>query len=83
VGGAGSVYGTVIGAIVIGALPVLIQEYGDNIPFVSSQNVGAFSDIVVASLLVVTLITQPAGIAGMIAEVRARVCHRSDVPHGS
>ncbi|MFN8035749.1 MAG: branched-chain amino acid ABC transporter permease [Acidimicrobiia bacterium] len=66
VGGIGTVYGTMIGAVIIGALPVLVHEYGTNLPLVDAQTVGAFSDIVVAAVLVLTLLTQPSGIAGTL-----------------
>lgn len=76
VGGIGTVYGTAIGAIIIAALPTVVTEYGANIPGVSDHLVTIFSGMIVAAVLVVTLITQPAGIAGSIQRLKSRNLRR-------
>jgi branched-chain amino acid transport system permease protein len=83
VGGIGTVYGTMIGALVIGSLPVLVTEYGENLPFVSTQTVGAVRDIVVAAILVITLLTQPYGVAGTIRKLKTRRLRGSDSSAGA
>jgi branched-chain amino acid transport system permease protein len=77
VGGIGTVYGTALGAIVIAALPTIVDEYGANIPGVSDHLVTIFSGMIVAAVLVTTLITQPSGIAGAIQRLRTRSLRRA------
>jgi branched-chain amino acid transport system permease protein len=65
VGGMGTVYGPVLGAAVVFALPTVIQ----NLPFVATQggrvSPGDISSIAYGVLIMAFLITEPAGLAGL------------------
>lgn len=65
VGGIGSMSGTIVGAVLIAAIPKLVNDYGTEVPFVSPGSLVSYGSIVVAALLVITLITQPGGIAAL------------------
>lgn len=95
VGGLGTIYGAVIGALLLGPLPELVQEFAGlfdfTIPIVDRPLVGdspadngifsaaSFSEILFGVLLVVFLIFAPEGIAGMIRRLRRRLAGRSNV----
>lgn len=77
VGGLGTVYGTVIGALVIGSLPRMVSVFSTSLPFIAQPgkpglSAFTFSNLVFSGLLVVTLILQPNGFAGVIGRFRAR-----------
>ena len=83
VGGIGTVYGTVVGAVIIGGLPTLINEFSNQIPYLTASTISAFQGIVFALLLVVTLLLEPWGFAGAVWRIRTRRLRREMVPDAS
>lgn len=93
VGGMGTVYGAIVGALLLGPLPELVKEFvsvldvtvpGLNRPLVSDTvaaeplfSTSAFSEVVFGLLLVLALLFQPQGIAGLVRSVRAWFSGRS------
>jgi branched-chain amino acid transport system permease protein len=85
VGGIGTIYGSVLGALLVGALPRIIDEFvPDNwfVPFVHWQLVtkdptktgfskGALGTTIYALLIIVFLMLQPRGLAGIWRRVQA------------
>lgn len=87
VGGLGSLYGVVVGALFVGPLQDLVTEYADlfsfNVPVFDEPLVQetatspglfsapVFSQILFGVLLILFLIFQPRGVAGMIGDARA------------
>ena len=93
VGGMGTVYGAIVGALLLGPLPELVKEFvsildvtvpGLGRPLVSDTvaaeplfSTSAFSEVLFGVLLVLALLFQPQGIAGLVRSVRARFAGRS------
>jgi branched-chain amino acid transport system permease protein len=93
VGGLGTIYGAVLGALLLGPLPELVNEFigvfDFTIPIVDRPLVSetsadggiftaaSFSEILFGVLLVVFLMFAPDGIAGMIRKLRRRLANRS------
>ena len=83
VGGLGTIYGSVLGAIVVGALPRLIENLGQHVdlPFVYGDKGGSGGVISVYSLnqmlfgllIVVFLLIEPRGLAAVWQRLRAYV----------
>ena len=87
VGGLGTVYGAVVGALLLGPLPELVKEFvsildvtvpGLGRPLVSDVvaaepifSTAAFSEVLFGLLLLVALLFQPQGIAGLLRSLRA------------
>jgi branched-chain amino acid transport system permease protein len=81
VGGIGTMYGPVLGAILVGALPKLIDLYATSIPLLnkivttdpnkSGFTKGALSTVIYALLIIVFLVLEPRGLAGIWRRVRA------------
>ena len=81
VGGIGTMYGPVLGALLVGALPKLIDQYATSLPLLSSIVVtdpsksglskGALSTILYALLIIVFLVFEPRGLAGIWRRVQA------------
>jgi branched-chain amino acid transport system permease protein len=81
VGGIGTIYGSVLGAILIGALPKLIDEYASSLPLVSSIvtddpsksgfTKGALGTAIYAVLIIVFLVLEPRGLAGIWRRIQA------------
>jgi branched-chain amino acid transport system permease protein len=75
VGGIGTMYGPVLGAVLVGALPKIIDQYATQLPLVSSivttdptksgLSKGALSTILYALLIIVFLVFEPRGMAGI------------------
>jgi branched-chain amino acid transport system permease protein len=80
VGGIGTVYGTVVGAVIIGGLPTIINEFSNHIPYLTASTISAFQGIVFALLLVVTLLLEPWGFAGAVRRLKTRNLRRAMVP---
>jgi branched-chain amino acid transport system permease protein len=92
VGGLGTIYGAVLGALLLGPLPELVNEFVGvfdftipiiDRPLVSETGSGngiftaaSFSEILFGVLLVVFLMFAPDGIAGMIRKLRRRLANR-------
>ena len=88
VGGLATIHGAVIGALILGPLPELVGEnlglLDFTVPILDKPLVGetaadggvftaaAFSEILFGVLLIVFLLFQPTGIAGMTRQLRAR-----------
>jgi branched-chain amino acid transport system permease protein len=77
VGGIGTIYGPIIGALLVGALPAIIDEFAGQLPFVSSSatepgiSKPALKALLYAVLIIVFLVTEPNGLAGIWRRVRA------------
>jgi branched-chain amino acid transport system permease protein len=77
VGGIGTIYGSILGAILIGALPRIIDEFADSFPFVTSDPAkagftkGALSTALYAVLIIVFLVLEPRGLAGIWRRIQA------------
>lgn len=71
VGGIGTIYGPIIGAILVGAMPALIDEFADQLPFVSASatesgiSKPALKALLYAVLIIVFLVTEPNGLGGI------------------
>ena len=83
VGGLGSVYGPVIGALFVGALPRVIEEYSDSIPGVAAGGgddgfitVFALNQVLFGLLVIGFLVLEPRGLAHLATRVRQRVNRR-------
>ncbi|MCB0994215.1 MAG: branched-chain amino acid ABC transporter permease [Acidimicrobiales bacterium] len=89
IGGLGTLYGAVVGALILGSLPEILKEYADKLAFdipiwgkplvkETATSDGLFStavlsEIVFGLLLVGFLVLQPRGVAGMIDWARTRL----------
>lgn len=84
VGGLGSVYGPVIGALFVGALPRVIEEHSDSIPGVAAGGgddgvitVFALNQVLFGLLVIGFLVLEPRGLAHLGQRVRMRFQRRS------
>ncbi len=81
VGGIGTMYGPILGALLVGALPKLIDQYATSLPLIkdvvttdpakSGLSKGALSTIIYALLIIVFLVFEPRGLAGIWRRVQA------------
>ncbi|TCO64554.1 branched-chain amino acid ABC transporter permease [Actinocrispum wychmicini] len=78
VGGLGTVFGSVLGAIFVGALPALIDRFAADIPGVQTSvggpgfiSVFALNQAIFGVLIVVFLVFEPRGLAGIWLRVKA------------
>jgi branched-chain amino acid transport system permease protein len=81
VGGIGTMYGPVLGAILVGSLPKLIDQYATSLPLLnkivttdptkSGFTKGALSTVIYALLIIVFLVFEPRGLAGIWRRVQA------------
>jgi branched-chain amino acid transport system permease protein len=71
VGGIGTIYGSVLGAILVGALPALIDRFAGSLPLVTEDptktgiSKGALGTVIYAVLIIVFLVLEPRGLAGI------------------
>lgn len=84
VGGLGSVYGPVLGALFVGSLPRVIEEYSDKIPGVASGagddgiiTVFALNQLLFGILIIGFLIAEPRGLTALFRRIALRVNQRS------
>lgn len=84
VGGLGSVYGPVLGALFVGSLPRIIEEYSDKIPGVASGagddgiiTVFALNQLLFGVLIIGFLIAEPRGLTALFRRIALRVNQRS------
>ncbi|WP_216211911.1 branched-chain amino acid ABC transporter permease [Amycolatopsis aidingensis] len=77
VGGLGTIFGSVLGAIFVGALPALIDRYSDAIPGVRTSvggegfiSVFALNQAIFGLLIVLFLVLEPLGLAGIWLRVK-------------
>jgi branched-chain amino acid transport system permease protein len=80
VGGMGSVYGPVLGALFVGSLPRIIEEYSDSIPGVSANagdsgfiTVFALNQILFGLLIIGFLIAEPRGLTALVSRLLGRI----------
>jgi branched-chain amino acid transport system permease protein len=78
VGGLGTIFGSILGAIFVGALPALIDRYSESIPGVSTRvgddgfiSVFALNQAIFGLLIVLFLVLEPRGLAGIWLRVKA------------
>ena len=78
VGGLGTIFGSILGAIFVGALPALIDEYSSVIPGVATEaggdgfiSVFALNQAIFGLLIVLFLVFEPRGLAGIWFRVKA------------
>ncbi|MET0135971.1 MAG: branched-chain amino acid ABC transporter permease [Kibdelosporangium sp.] len=78
VGGLGTVFGSILGAIFVGALPALIDRFGEAIPGVRTSvggdgfiSVFALNQAIFGLLIVLFLVLEPRGLAGIWLRVKA------------
>jgi branched-chain amino acid transport system permease protein len=78
-GGLATIFGPIIGAIVIGALPKIINQYSDKIPFVTSAtgsgggiiSAASLNNIIYGLLIVGFLVFEPRGLAAVWLRIKA------------
>ncbi|MDO8506191.1 MAG: branched-chain amino acid ABC transporter permease, partial [Candidatus Limnocylindria bacterium] len=76
VGGVGTVYGSVFGALFIVLIPHLVEQLSPLLPFVSASGSGAgvtvftLNQIIFGLLIIGFLVAEPAGLAGIWARLR-------------
>ena len=81
VGGIGTIYGPILGAVLVGALPRLIDQYATSLPFVSKIVTtdptksgftrGALGTVIYALLIIIFLVFEPRGLAGIWRRIQA------------
>lgn len=84
VGGLGSVYGPVLGALFVGSLPRIIEEYSDSIPGVAAGagddgfiTVFALNQVLFGLLIIGFLIAEPRGLTALFRRIALRVNQRT------
>jgi branched-chain amino acid transport system permease protein len=77
VGGLGSVFGAVIGAVFVGSLPRIIEEYSGSLPGVAADagsegviTVFALNQMLFGALIVAFLVVEPHGLAAIWARIK-------------
>ncbi|MGH2847845.1 MAG: branched-chain amino acid ABC transporter permease [Thermoleophilaceae bacterium] len=77
VGGVGTIFGSVLGALFLGGLPSLIERYSDSIPGVSTGaggegfiSVFSLNQVIFGALIVLFLIFEPRGLAAIWLRVK-------------
>lgn len=74
VGGLGTIYGSIIGALIVVGLPNVISKYSSSIPFLSTSGrltVDSFNNLLFGVFIVVFLLLEPLGIANIFRRVKA------------
>ena len=77
VGGVGTVYGSVLGAVFVGGVPQLVSRYSDSIPFVAHHagakglTVFQLNQAIFGALIVLFLVLEPHGLAAVWRRVKA------------
>jgi branched-chain amino acid transport system permease protein len=78
VGGVGTIFGSVLGALFLGGLPALIEQYSDSIPGVASGasddgfiSVFTLNQAIFGLLIVLFLVFEPRGLAAMWLRAKA------------
>ena len=77
IGGIGTTYGPVLGALLVGVIPKLVDSVATDLPFVATKATesGVSKDELVvilnASLIIIFLVTEPNGLAGLLRRVKA------------
>lgn len=81
IGGLGSVRGAVAGAAFVTALPLVLTQYSSSLAFLaqpgqSGIGPGDFSNYVYGGAIILVLLLQPRGLAGLVNAVRERFARR-------
>jgi branched-chain amino acid transport system permease protein len=78
IGGMGTIYGSVLGAFVVGGLPQLIQKFSTSLPFLKESptsdgliTVASFNNALFGLLVIVFLLAEPLGLAGLWMRIKA------------
>lgn len=77
VGGIGTLFGSVIGAVFAGAIPQVVSKYGADIPFIAQQAGGGgltvfqVNQIVFGVLIILFLVLEPRGLAAVWLRIKA------------
>lgn len=78
VGGLGTISGAILGALFVGSLPRVIEEFSDSLPLVSASGGGdpvisvfALNQVLFGLLIVVFLILEPRGLVAMWLRAKA------------
>ena len=73
VGGAGTIYGPVLGALLLGGLPSLVDSFVERFDFVTEVGLSApeLSQLLYGLLLVAFLVIEPRGLAGVWVRIKA------------
>ena len=73
IGGLGTIYGSIIGALFVGFVPELTRRFGTHLPFLGEDKlftVGAFNNILFGCLIVLFLIIEPYGLAALWRRIK-------------
>lgn len=73
VGGAGTIYGPILGALLIGGLPNIVDRYVQDLEFITDAGLTApeLSQLLYGLLLVGFLVLEPRGLAGIWMRIKA------------
>jgi branched-chain amino acid transport system permease protein len=78
VGGVGTIFGSVLGALLLGGLPAVIEQYSDSIPGVAAEatddgfiSVFSLNQAIFGLLIVLFLVFEPRGLAAMWLRTKA------------
>ncbi len=78
IGGMGTIYGAVLGALVVGGLPQLIQRYSSSLPLLIDRpggsgllSVASFNNLIFGVLIIVFLMVEPLGLAALWRRLKA------------
>ena len=80
VGGVGTIFGSILGAIFVGGMPEIVAKYSNSIPFIQhgtgsdgglNLTVFQFNRIMYGVLIVVFLIVEPLGLAAVWMRIKA------------
>ena len=78
VGGVGTIFGAIVGAVFLGGMPGLIERYSDSIPFVKTSagddgfiSVFSLNQAIFGALIVAFLVFEPRGLAAIWLRTKA------------
>jgi branched-chain amino acid transport system permease protein len=79
VGGVGTIFGSILGALFVGATPQIVDKFSKDIPFVSSSAGGSgfhltvfqLNQIIFGALIVLFLVLEPRGLAAVWLRIKA------------
>ncbi|SKB04505.1 branched-chain amino acid ABC transporter permease [Aeromicrobium choanae] len=79
IGGLGSVWGSVLGAALVTALPLLLQQHAASLPIITATgesggvDAAAAARYIFALTIIVVLLLQPRGLAGLVQDLGLRI----------
>lgn len=75
VGGMGTIFGSILGALFIAGIPRVIEELGDEVPLLADAgfSVAVLNRLVFGLVIVLFLVLEPGGLAGIWARTKAYV----------